>query len=98
MSAGVYVRRRSEPARGRAAFFLNRSPSRRRNSQTALWDTLTPRAASSSLRGMQRQMRRLANPFSDEGAMQLKHRLTVAAHLAGRYRAGRAMTLRPLHN
>jgi len=32
------------------------------------------------------------------GAMRLKHRLTVAAHLAGRYRAGRAMTLRPLHN
>lgn len=47
---------------------------------------------------MQRQMRRLANPFADEGAMRLKHRLAVAAHLAGRDRAGRAMTLRPLHH
>jgi hypothetical protein len=30
--------------------FLNRSPSRRRNSQTALCETLTPRAASSAFR------------------------------------------------
>ena len=29
-------------------FFLNRNPPRRRNSQTALCETLTPRAASSS--------------------------------------------------
>jgi hypothetical protein len=47
---------------------------------------------------MQRQMRRLTNPFPDEGAMRLKHRLAVAAHLAGRNRTGRAMTLRPLHH
>jgi hypothetical protein len=47
---------------------------------------------------MQRQMRRLANPFPDEGAMRFKHRLTVAAYLARRYRAGLAMTLRPLHH
>ena len=49
-SVGVYVRCLSELARGRAAFFLKRSPSRRRNSQTALWETLIPRAASSSFR------------------------------------------------
>jgi hypothetical protein len=30
--------------------FLNRSPSRRRNNHTALCETLTPRAASSSFR------------------------------------------------
>ena len=39
---------RHGPAQGRTAFFLNRSPSRRRNSQTALCETFTPRAASSS--------------------------------------------------
>jgi hypothetical protein len=47
---------------------------------------------------MKRQMRRLANPFLDEGAMWLKHGLAVTTHLAGRYRAGRSITLRPLHH
>jgi hypothetical protein len=46
-------------ARGANSVFFNRSPNR--NSQTAL--TLIPRAASS---GVQRQMRRLAEPLHDE--------------------------------
>jgi hypothetical protein len=59
---------------------------------------LDPSRGEFVLQGMQRQMRYLVDPFLDEGTMRLKHGLTVAAHLAGRYRAGRAMTLRPLHN
>jgi|SRR5215471_15801725 len=47
---------------------------------------------------MQRQMRYLVDPFLDEGTMRLKHGLTVAAHLAGRYRARRPIALRPLHH
>jgi|SRR5215475_13555490 len=47
---------------------------------------------------MKRQMRRLANPLLDEGAMWLEYGLAVTAHLAGRYRAGRSITLRPLHH
>jgi len=58
---------------------------------------LDPARGEFVLQGVKRQMRRLANPLPDEGAMRLKHRLAVAAH-AGRYRTGRAMTLRPLHN
>ena len=46
---------------------------------------LNPSRGEFVLQGMQRQMRCLANPFSDESAMRLKHRLTVAAHLAWRY-------------
>jgi hypothetical protein len=42
---------------------------------------------------MQRQMRRLSDPFDDEGAMRIKHRLAVAAHLAGRNRADRPLPL-----
>jgi hypothetical protein len=42
-------------------------------------------------------MRRLADPFFDEGAIRLKDGLTMTAHLAGRYRAGRPMTLGPLY-
>src|SRR6476646_7349407 len=50
------------------------------------------------LESMQRQMRRLADPFLDEGTIRLKDRLAMTAHLAGRYRAGRSITLRPLHH
>lgn len=39
-------KQRSPPSRGQA--FLNRNPSRRRNTHTALCETVTPRAASSS--------------------------------------------------
>jgi len=59
---------------------------------------LDPARGEFVLQGVKRQMRRLTNPLSDEGAMRLKHRLAVAAHLTGRYRAGGAMALRPLHN
>ena len=48
-SAAVGGRRRSGLAQGRTAF-LNRSPSRRRNSQTVLYEPQTPRTASSSFR------------------------------------------------
>jgi hypothetical protein len=48
--ADVGARRQNGPVQGRTVFFLNRSPSRRRNSQTALCETFTPRAASSSFR------------------------------------------------
>src|ERR1700756_1831664 len=47
---------------------------------------------------MQRQMRYLADPFLDESTMRLKYGLTVAAHLARRYRARRPIALRPLHH
>jgi hypothetical protein len=47
-SAAGGVRRRNGLAQARTAFFLNRSPSRRMNSHTALCETWTPRAASSS--------------------------------------------------
>jgi hypothetical protein len=59
---------------------------------------LDPSRGEFVLEGMQRQMRYLADPFLDEGAMRLKHGLTVAAHLAGRYRARRPIALRPLHH
>ena len=71
MSASVVAceRCRHGPAQGRTAFFLNRNPSRRRNSQTALCETLPPRDKL-LLQPVQRQMRRLADPFQDEGAMR----------------------------
>ena len=45
------------------------------------------------LQPVQRQMRRLADPFQDEGAMRFQHALAVSAHLAGRHRAGRTIAL-----
>jgi hypothetical protein len=59
---------------------------------------LDPARGELVLEGVKRQMRRLTDPFHDEGAMRLKYGLAMAAHLAGRYRAGRSITLRPLNN
>jgi hypothetical protein len=59
---------------------------------------LDPARGEFVLEGVKRQMRRLTDPFHDEGAMRLKDGLAMAAHLAGRYRAGRSTTLRPLDN
>ena len=50
------------------------------------------------LQGVECQMWRLAEPLHDERSMRIKHSLAVSAHLAGRDRAGGAVTLRPLHN
>lgn len=47
---------------------------------------------------VQRQMRRLPDPFLDERPMRLQHRLAMTTHLPGGYRAGRAIALRPLHH
>jgi hypothetical protein len=47
---------------------------------------------------MQRQVRGLADPFHDEGAMRLKHPFAVPTHLAGRNRPVRTVALRPLHH
>src|SRR6476619_6522413 len=38
---------------------------------------------------MQRQVRRLSDPLDDEGAVRIKHRLAVTAHLARHNRASR---------
>jgi hypothetical protein len=59
---------------------------------------LDPARGKLVLESVKRQMRRLTDPFHDEGAMRLKYGLAMAAHLAGRYRAGRSITLRPLNN
>jgi hypothetical protein len=59
---------------------------------------LDPARGKLVLEGVKRHMRRLTDPLLDEGAMWLKHGLAMAAHLPGRYRAGRPITLRPLHN
>jgi hypothetical protein len=37
---------------------------------------------------MQRQVWRLSDPLDDEGAVRIKHRLAVTAHLARHNRAG----------
>jgi len=50
------------------------------------------------LQPVQRQLRCLRDPLQDKGPMRLQHRLAMPAHLARRNRAGRPMTLRPLHN
>ena len=78
--------------------FLKRSPSRRRNSQTALCETRTPRAASSSLSPYSRQVRGLLDPLQDKGAMRIKQWFAMSAHLAGGNRSGRPVALRPLHH
>ena len=66
-------RRRAMSACSRStSFSLNRNPSRRRNSQTALCETLTPRAASSSFKACSVGSRRSADPLHDEGAMRLQ--------------------------
>jgi hypothetical protein len=59
---------------------------------------LNPARGEFVLEGVKRQMRRLADPLLDEGAIRLKHGLTVPAHLAGRNGTGRPITLRPLHH
>src|SRR4051812_6676811 len=38
------------------------------------------------LQPVKRQMRRLLQPFHDEGAVWLQHALAMSAHLTGRYR------------
>src|SRR5580765_6472758 len=45
---------------------------------------------------MQGQMRRLPDPLSDEVAMWFQDPLAMTTHLAGLYRAGCPVTLRPL--
>ncbi len=47
------------------------------------------------LQSMQRQMRRLVDPFHDERPVRLQNTLAVAAHLTRRHR--RPIALRPLH-
>jgi hypothetical protein len=49
------------------------------------------------LQPMQGQMRRLLDPFQDEGSMRFKHPLAVSAHLARRDRTSPSVALRPLH-
>jgi hypothetical protein len=78
-------------------FFLKVSPSRRRNSHTALCETFTPRAAKFVLQAVQGQVRRLRDPFNDEGLVRFKRRLAISAHLGGRDRSCRTMALRPFH-
>jgi hypothetical protein len=50
------------------------------------------------LQPVQRQVRRLADPFQNEGSMPLEHSLAVSTHLARRHRTGPAIALRPLHH
>jgi hypothetical protein len=45
---------------------------------------IDPACSKLLLQPVQRQMRRLADPFQDEGAMRFQHALAVSAHLAGR--------------
>jgi len=59
---------------------------------------LDPTRSEFVLEGVKRQMRRLTDPFLDEGAIWLKDGLPMAAHLAGRYRSGRSITLRPFYH
>ena len=59
---------------------------------------IDPACSKLLLQPVQRQMRRLADPFQDEGAMRFQHALAVSADLAGRHRAGRTIALRPLHH
>jgi hypothetical protein len=42
---------------------------------------------------MERQVRHLSDPLNDEGAVRIKDRLAVTAHLARRNRAGRPLPL-----
>jgi hypothetical protein len=46
------------------------------------------------LQPVQRQVRRLADPFQNEGSMPLEHSLAVSTHLARRHRTGPAIPLR----
>jgi len=54
---------------------------------------IDPACSKLLLQPVQRQTRRLADPFQDEGAMRFQHALAVSAHLAGRHRAGRTIAL-----
>src|ERR1700756_672853 len=93
------LRAMSERARSRASsVFFEPQPFAAQKQPNRIVGDLDPSRGEFVLQVMQCQMRYLANPFPDEGAMRLKQGLTVATHLAGRHRAGRAMTLRPLHN
>ena len=73
-------------------------PSRRRNIQTALCETLTPRAASSSFSLWSVRCGVWLIRSLMKVRCEFQHRLAVPAHLAGRHRAGRAIALRPLHH
>ena len=100
MSASVVacLRCRRGPAQGRTAFFLNRNPSRRRNSQTALCETLTPRAASSSFSRCSVRCGVWPIRSRTKARCGSSTRFAVSADLAGRHRAGRTIALRPLHH
>jgi hypothetical protein len=77
--------------------FLNRCPSRRRNSHTVLCETRTPRAASSSFNPCRVRLG-VCLILSRMKARCGSSPLAVSAHLARCDRASPAVTLRPLHH
>src|ERR1700751_664587 len=82
------LRAMSERARSRASsVFFEPQPFAAQKQPNRIVGDFNPSRGEFVLEDMQRQMRRLANPFPDEGTV--KHWLTVAAHLAWRNRAGR---------
>src|SRR5215469_12504834 len=93
------LRAMSDRARSRASsVFFEPQPFAAQKQPNGIVGDLNPARGEFVLEGVKRQMRRLANPFLDEGAIRLKDGLAMAAHLAWRYRAGRPITLRPLHH
>src|SRR5579883_2506140 len=93
------LRAMSERARSRASsVFFEAQPFAAQKQPNCIVGDLNPARSEFILESVKRQMRRLADPFLDEGAMRLEDRLPMATHLTGRYRAGRSITLRPLHH
>jgi hypothetical protein len=50
------------------------------------------------LQPVQRQVRRLADPFQNVSSVPIERPFAVSAHLARRHRTGSAIALRPLHH
>src|SRR5436305_3184256 len=93
------LRAMSERARSKASsVFFEAQPLAAQKQPNYIVGDRNPARSEFVLEGVKRQMRRLADPFLDESTMRLKYGLAMPAHLAGRYGAGRSITLRPLHH
>ncbi len=96
-SADVCARCPASPAQGRISFFEAQSLAAQEPPDRIVRDD-DPTRRQLRLQAMQRQVRILPRPLSDEGAVRFQNALAMAAHLPRRHRARCPLPLRPLHH